>query len=160
MRNLSVLALMAVAVIGCNSQVPPSPPPTVGISWTAAVPCTACTYVVSRCTVASGAASCSTYTPLNQASPVSTANYTDANPPTGASVLYIVQAVQGTITGQPSPASNLLAVPTYPGTPGAPNATATAALAPPIVNEKQPEVVASKYPSFFIVTAKLQYPRR
>lgn len=158
MRNLAIHSLMILAVIGCHSQVPPSPPPTVNVSWTAAVPCTACTYVISRCTVTSGA-TCPSYTPLNQSAPASGTSYTDATPPTGVSVLYVVQAVQGTITGQPSPASNLLAVPVYPGTPGAPNATATAALAPPIVNEKQPEVVASNHPESIVVTAKLHIAR-
>lgn len=159
MKKALVLALfLALPIIGCT-QVPPSPPPTVAVSWPAAVPCTSCTYVVSRCTVSTGT-SCPSYTPLNQAAPTSATSYTDATPPTGVSVLYVVQSVQSGLTGQPSPPSNLLAVPTYPGTPGTPNATATAELASPIVNEKQPEVMASNHPAPIIVTVKLQYPRR
>lgn len=154
------VALACVFITGCPAQVPPSPAPTVAVSWTAPTTpaCTAtapCTYIVSRCAVATGATTCASYTPLNQTTPAATTAFTDSTPPTGVSVLYVIQAVQSAQTGQPSPSSNLIAVPVYPGTPGAPNATMTAALAPPLVTDKQEEMLASNHPSDMLVTAKL-----
>lgn len=145
MKIASILAVVMAClfITGCPAQVPPSPPPTVSVTWTAGNPCNSCTYVVSRCTAAAGATSCPSYTPLNQAAPVAATSYTDSTPPTGVSVLYIIQEVQGGMTGQPSPPSNLIAISVYPGTPGTPNATAQAALAPPILTEKQQQLATS-----------------
>jgi hypothetical protein len=150
-----VLAFACLFITGCPAQAPVTPPPTVAVTWTAGTPCTSCTYIVSRCTAAAAATSCASYTPLNQATPVATTAYTDSAPPTGVSVLYIIQEVQAGATGQPSNPSAPVPVPVYPGTPGTPSATATAALAPPVVGDKHEEVLASNHPSDMLVTAKL-----
>lgn len=146
MRNGIFAASLALIVVGCaHSQVPPSPPPNVGLTWTAPANCSSCTYVISRATATT---SCPTsgYTPLNQSSPASGTSYTDSAPPTGVSVCYVAQAVLSGATGQPSAPSNggtPLAVPLYPGTPGSPNATAVAELAPPIKTDAKPTLVVS-----------------
>lgn len=143
MKN-GIFALLALVVVGCAhpgvTQVPPSPPPTVTLTWTAPSGCSSCTYVISRTT---GTTSCPTsgYTPLNQSSPASGTTYTDSAPPTGVSVCYLAQAVLVGLTGQPSAPSNggtPLAVPVYPGTPGSPNASAVASLAPPLKPNAMP----------------------
>lgn len=137
MKN-GIFALLALVVVGCAhpgvTQVPPSPPPTVTLTWTAPAGCSSCTYVISRTTAATTCPQ-SGYTPLNQSSPASGTTYTDSAPPTGVSVCYLAQAVLVGLTGQPSAPSNggtSLAVPVYPGTPGSPNAMAVAELAPPL----------------------------
>lgn len=140
-RILALLACCAAcAPVACHTQVPPSPPPTVTLTWTAPANCSSCTYVISRTT---GTTACPTsgYTPLNQSSPASGTTYTDSAPPTGVSVCYVAQAVLSGATGQPSAPSNSgtpLAVPLYPGTPGSPNATAVAELAPPLKPDTKP----------------------
>ncbi len=140
--SLGILLSLTMVTVGCGGQVPPSPAPTVDLTWTAPSNATpSFVYVVSRCTVTSGT-TCSNYTPLNQSAPVATTKFTDATPPTGVNVLYIVQAVNAGITGNPSGPSNLLAVPTFPGVPGAPNATQNAMLAPPKVDGHEEPTVA------------------
>ena len=149
MKKLFSLAAAIVFVsAGCHGQVPPSPAPTVTITWTAPSTCSSgssCAYVASRCTVVAPATTCPSYTPLNSTAPVSALTFTDTTPPTGVSVLYVVQTVQGGLTGVASGPSNggtPLPVPIYPGTPGSPNATQNAMLAPPLITDRQPEVMA------------------
>jgi hypothetical protein len=143
----AVLSFLALAITaGCHAQVPPSPPPTVTVNWPASASCTttnlACGYVVSRCTVTTSTTCSGTYTPLNQATPATGTTYIDSTPPTGVSVVYVVQTIQSSLIGQASPPSNSVPVPIYPGTPGTPNATQNAMLAPPLITDKRPEVVA------------------
>jgi hypothetical protein len=149
---LAFAALVAaVAPLGCHSQVPPSPNPSVNLTWTAPAGCTssaACTYVISRATVPSGTTACpattgTTYTPLNQSSPTTGTTYTDSSPT--ALVCYTAQTVQNNLTSVASAASNSgapLAVPVVPLAPGAPSATATADLVKPELNPRPLEQLA------------------
>jgi hypothetical protein len=144
-RILALAAIIAVLVpIGCHGQVPPSPNPSVNLTWTASTSCTVaapCTYVISRATVTTGSCPATTgtaYTPLNQSSPATGTTYTDSAPT--ASVCYTAQTVQNNLTSVASAASNSgtpLAVPVVPLAPGAPSASATAELAKPELKPAQ-----------------------
>ena len=164
-----VPALACIGIIGCRAQVPPSPAPVAGVSWTAPTACTTaapCVYVVSRAVVSATSCPATTGTAYTQigttASNVLT--FTDSTVTGGTSACWIIQAQQGTnpmLTSQSSAPSNNgtpLAVPVVPGAPGAPNATATASLAPPLVTdpELQPLVASNDGPATpFKVTARL-----
>ena len=169
MKNFSLLVLMTFVVIGCHSQVPPSPAPIANVNWTAPVACTTaapCVYVVSRAVVTSSACPTTTGTAYTQIG--TTANnvltFTDSTATSGTSACWIIQAQQGTnptLTSQPSAPSNngtALTIPVVPGAPGAPNATATASLAPPLLTDPglQPLVASNDGPPTPLkVTARL-----
>lgn len=151
---LAVVFLYVAGILGCaaHGQIPPSPPPTVALTWTASASCSTanpCVYVVSRasCTSTCPGTSGTSYTQITVTAANAT-SFTD-NTATG-SVGYIVQAqTTGTppLVSQPSGVSNNgvpIAVPTLPLAPGAPNGTATAKNAPePTFEPEGSQVVAS-----------------
>lgn len=151
LRFIALLALGAMAV-GCHSQVPPSPAPSVSLTWTASTSCVsgqpACTYVVSRAIVTGNscpATTGTTYTPLNQSAPATGTNYSDASP--GALNCYVAQTVQNGATSVASAASNSgvpLAVAQVPTAPGSPAATSVAMLAPSLEAPNPVGIVVSK----------------
>ncbi len=160
LASIGVLTMTA----GCHAQLPPSPAPTVVLTWTASTSCTGssatCTYVVSRATVSSGSCPATTgtaYTPLNQASPVSGTTFTDSAPT--VSVCYVAQTIQSSLVSQASSASNSgtpLTVPVVPLAPSAPNATATADLVVPQISPSSAtELAKADLTAPMQITAKL-----
>jgi hypothetical protein len=129
--------ILATAALGCHAQVPPTTY-SVSLTWTAPAASgswagcgtgqPACSYVLSRASVASGTTACpattgSNYTPLNQSAPATGTSYSDASA-TG-SVCYVAQTVQSGAYSQPSSPSNVIVVPGLPSAPGIPGGTAT-----------------------------------
>jgi hypothetical protein len=136
-RLLPVMLLVLTA--GCAHGQIPATSYVVDLTWTAPVAsgawagCTTaspCTYVASRLTLAAGTTTCPTpatvapfnYTPLNAASPVSAAAFSDPNA-SGLTVCYVVQTEQ-TQTGATVPSASL------PSTPAGPLVVPASPLAP------------------------------
>jgi hypothetical protein len=166
-----IVAVFAVFVTltaaGCaHGQPAPSPQPAVTLTCSAPASCTAqgapsCAYVFSRatCTGSTQGTCAVTFTPLNLSTPAATCAYTDNTPPTGINVSYVASTVQNGLTGNASTPSNNsvpLAVPVYPGTPGGPTATATAALAPPLLPGKKPAPVMAGTSNAMGLTARVE----
>jgi hypothetical protein len=147
MKRFALIApLFALLAIGCHAQIPATSY-VVDLTWTAPVAsgtwagCTTtapCAYVASRLALAAGTTTCPApttvapfnYTPLNTASPVSAAAYTDSTA-SGLTVCYVVQTVQtqpGSTTASaslPSAPTAPLVVPASPLAPGSVTGTPT-----------------------------------
>jgi len=153
-RILAALAVFALAAFAtsCKSQLPPSPLPTVLITWTAPAACTTaapCVYAISRSPAVSGACSgtAGTFYTLVGTSASQATTYTDTTA-AGGSFCWIAQTQQGTpvLTSVASGVSNAgvpLAVPSVPAAPGAPNASTVAQLTAPALFPETHPVVAS-----------------
>jgi hypothetical protein len=155
MKPLFALALVAAALTaGCHSsaQVPPSPAPSVALSWTAPAACTAsapCVFAISRA-AASGstcpATTGTTYALVGTSASQAT-TFTDSAPTQGTTVCYIAQTQQGipVLTSQPS-STFLIAVPSLPASPSVLGGTSTASLAPETLQPMPEPTVAQNEP--------------
>lgn len=133
MKKLFAL-LPFVLALGCHAQIPASPAPSVSLTWTAPTTCTAaqpCVYAISRaittgtCPPTTGTA----YTVAGTSTSQATA-YTDTVPPQGATVCYIAQTQQGTLTSAPSNSVTIV-VPALPTAPALNQPTATSEIQAP-----------------------------
>lgn len=131
-RIFLILSLIGLTA-GCHAQLPVSPAPTVALAWTAPTSgCPSCTYVLSRVTVTSGTACPSSGYAQIGTTAANVLTFTDATPPQGVNVCYIVQAQTVStpvLTGAASAPSNsgaVLTIPAVPTAPGAPTTTTTA----------------------------------
>lgn len=131
--------------VGCgHAQVKPTSF-QVSLSWTAPAAsggwagCTTaspCSYVASRITLASGVTACPAanvstpnYTPLNTASPSTSASFNDTTA-VGLNVCYVVQTEQGTAVSQPSNVAGPFVVPASPLAPSLTGNQTTAEVKP------------------------------
>jgi hypothetical protein len=136
-KKIAISIVALASAIGCHGQLPPSPPPTAVLTWTASPSCTSsapCVYVISRATVTGSTCPATTGTAytLVITTPANALTAVDGTVPTGTLNCWIAQAQTQTtpvLTSVPSGASNggvPFALPALPLAPGSPNATGTA----------------------------------
>lgn len=156
MKKLFALSLLALGLTaGCHAQVPPSPPPTVALTWTAPAACTTaapCVFAISRTAIAAGGCPTPSTTGTQNYALIGTTasnatTFTDANASAGNIGCYIAQTQQGTptLTSVPSNVASVT-VPNLPAAPTVLGGTATAELAPEKVIPMPEPTIAKNEP--------------
>lgn len=152
MKQIVALAILAMAAIGCHSQLPPTHSynviwtwgaPSAGQGWPGCSTGSPCTYVVSIIALPAGTSGCPPPTGTNYVAQqtattgVSGTTYTQTNA-TGLTECGVIQAIwQGSTSAWSAPSDNGVprAVPSLPLAPGTPSTNAQQA-----VNDSYPRM--------------------